>query len=360
MKDQTQQILHIPIRRTHQSQIHLVDFTNLHFGKIVSDHMFIAKYSNGHWHDAAILPYGDISLAPTALCFHYGQTVFEGMKAFRMQDGNISIFRMDKHFERINKSLERMCMALLPVELFYASIKQLVATDALWVPSLKGSSLYLRPFMIATEERFGVKESDEYLYTIITGPVPPLYNKPIKIKVETQYVRAVKGGTGYAKCGGNYGGSLYPTKLARQEGYNAVLWTDGRDNKYIEESGTMNMLFIIDDILVTPALSDSILDGITRDAVLTIANDLGIKTEERAISVDEVIVALETNRMSEAFVAGTAAVLTPVELIGAYGKNYHLPSMQEHSVMNQIKTTLEHMRTGIEADIHQWNTIIKI
>lgn len=348
----------IHVTKTLHSKIAEVDFANLQFGKIISDHMFLSNYKNGVWQDAQIIPYSNISLAPTALCFHYGQTIFEGMKAFRMKDGNVSVFRVEKHFQRINKSLERMCMAPVHEDLFYNSILQLVELDECWVPGIEGSSLYIRPFMIATEERFGVKESDEYVYMVITGPVPPLFSKPIKLKVETEYVRAAKGGTGAAKCGGNYGAAFYPTKIARQQGYHAVLWTDSKQNKFIEESGTMNMLFVIDGKLVTPPLSDSILDGITRDSILTIARDMGITVEEREISVDELIETLQEGRMSEAFVAGTAAVITPVELISAYKKDYTLPLYDENAMMFQLKRKLENMRTGAEDDVYKWNTII--
>ncbi|MBC8045495.1 MAG: branched-chain amino acid aminotransferase [Fimbriimonadaceae bacterium] len=280
--------MEIPVTKIKESKINEVDLKQLQFGKITSDHMFIAKYKDGNWQNTEIIPYSDISLAPTALCFHYGQTTFEGMKAFRMKDGNVSIFRMEKHFERINKSLDRMCMANVDEELFFESIKKLIALDQQWVPEGEGTSLYIRPFMIATEERFGVKESDEYLFIIFSGPVPQLFHKPIKVKVETKYVRAAKGGTGYAKCGGNYGAAFYPTKIARQEGYNAVLWTDSKENKYIEESGTMNVMFIINNVLITPPLSTSILDGITRDSVLVIAGDMGMKVEEREIAQSKV------------------------------------------------------------------------
>lgn len=354
----TEMKLEIPVKKIAASKLQSVDFSKLQFGKITSDHMFMAKYADKHWHDAQILPYSNISLAPDALCFHYGQTIFEGMKAFRMQDGRISIFRIEKHFERINVSLERMCMAPLDEELFYESIKQLIALDRQWVPESEGTSLYIRPFMIATEERFGVKESDEYLYIVFSGPVPQLFHQPVKVKVETNFVRAAKGGTGYAKCGGNYGAAFYPTKIAREEGYNAVLWTDSRENKYIEESGTMNVMFMINDVLVTPPLSDSILDGVTRDSVLTIARDMGIQVEERLISVDELIGSTEDGSLSEAFVTGTAAVVAPMELISAYGTDHTLPSISDNAIMFQLKNKLDNIRRGTDPDIYGWNTIV--
>jgi len=289
---------------------------------------------------------------------HYGQTVFEGMKAFRMHDGAVNIFRIDKHYERFVRSLDRMCMAVPPKEIFTEGILRLVDTDRAWVPRQAGAALYLRPFIYASEARFGVKISDQYRFVIFTGPVPELYAKSIKVKVETQYVRAVRGGTGAAKCGGNYGGAYYPTKLARQQGYDQVLWTDGRENKFIEESGMMNVLFVIEDKIITPPLSDSILDGITRDSLLVLANDMGYTTEERPVSVDELETAFRKNTITEAFGAGTAAVVAPIETIHINGIDYHLPQYNDTNVLNKIKQKLEKIRTGNEEDVYNWNYIV--
>ena len=299
----------IPGRKTTHSRISEVDFDQLEFGKYVSDHMLVCDYTNGTWQTPQILPYTNLSMSPSTLALHYGQTVFEGMKAFRMDDGRINIFRMERHYERFCRSLERMCMQVLPKEIFIEGLMQLVDLDKGWIPSRAGDALYLRPFMIASEARFGVKISDEYRFVIFTGPVPSLYTQPIKVKVETNYIRAARGGTGAAKCGGNYGGAYYPTRQARLEGYDQVLWTDGRENKYIEESGMMNVLFVIGDALVTPPLSDSILDGITRDSLLTLARDMGYKTEERPVAVSELEKAFRDGTLTEAFGAGTAAVV---------------------------------------------------
>jgi branched-chain amino acid aminotransferase len=279
----------IPIHKTKDSRLHEVDFENLDFGKYVSDHMFTCHYKNGDWEEPKIVPFQNISLSPTTLALHYGQSIFEGMKAFRMEDGSVNIFRIEKHFERINKSLERMCMPLLPFELFSMALESLVQLDQDWVPSAKGSALYLRPFVFASEARFGVKVSDEYQFIIVAGPVPGLYQKPIKVKVERTFIRAAKGGTGSTKCAGNYGGAFYPTQLAREEGFDQVMWTDAFDHEYIEESGTMNLMFVLNGKLVTPPLSDSILDGVTRDSLVQIAQDLGITVEERRVSVTELI-----------------------------------------------------------------------
>ncbi|MEP6700036.1 MAG: branched-chain amino acid aminotransferase [Bacteroidota bacterium] len=348
----------ITVRKTNHSKIHEVDFNDLEFGKYVSDHMLVCDYADGEWQQAAIVPFANLSLNPATLALHYGQTVFEGMKAFRMHDGRINIFRIDKHYDRFVKSLERMCMAVPPKEIFMEGLIKLVETDKAWVPKQLGSSLYLRPFIYASEARFGVKISDQYRFIIFTGPVPELYAKPIKVKVETNYVRAAKGGTGFAKCGGNYGGAYYPTKLAREQGYDQVLWTDGMENKFIEESGMMNVMFVINDILVTPPLSDSILDGVTRDSLLALANGLGYPTEVRRISLEELEKAFRNKTITEAFGAGTAAVVAPIQTININEMDYHLPQYSSESLLNRIKLKLEKLRTGLEEDMYDWNYIV--
>ncbi len=348
----------IAIRKINHSKIKAVDFDVLEFGKYVSDHMLVCDYADREWQQPMIVPYTNLSMNPATLALHYGQTVFEGMKAFRMADGRINIFRMDKHYKRFVKSLERMCMAVPPKEIFIEGLMKLVETDSAWVPVQKGAALYLRPFVYASEARFGVKISDQYRFVIFTGPVPELYAHPIKVKVETNYSRAAKGGTGFAKCGGNYGGSYYATRLAREQGYDQVLWTDAAENKMIEESGMMNVLFVINNILVTPPLSDSILDGVTRDSLLTLANDMGYKTEERPVSVEELEKAFQQNTITEAFGAGTAAVVAPVQTIHINGIDYHLPAYGSDNLFHTIKRRLEKIRTGLEKDIYGWNCIV--
>jgi branched-chain amino acid aminotransferase len=346
------------VRKTTNSRIDTTDFDNLGFGSHVSDHMLIADFSNGQWDDVQIVPFSNLSISPATLALHYGQTVFEGMKAFQMQDGKISIFRVNKHFDRFVQSLERMCMAVVPNDIFKEGLKQLIGVDRKWVPPGKGASLYIRPFMYASEAKFGVKPSDEYRFVVFTGPVGPVFPKPLKVKVETEYVRAVKGGTGYAKCGGNYGGSLYPTRLAQNAGYDQVLWTDGKENKYVEESGMMNVMFVIENTLVTPPLSDSILDGVTRDSLLVLAKDMGIPVEERPVSVDELHYAFKSKSITEAFGAGTAAVVAPIQTIHLYGIDHFLPMISERNVMNRLKKKLDGIRTGTVEDVYGWNSII--
>lgn len=348
----------IPVRKNPYSKLKEVDFNNLEFGKHVSDHMLVCDYANGSWTTAQVVPYSNLSLSPTTLALHYGQTVFEGMKAFTMQDGRINIFRMEKHYDRFVRSLDRMCMAIPPKEIFIDGLMKLIEVDKAWVPTKSGEALYIRPFMYASEAKFGVKISDEYRFIIFTGPVPSLFTSLIKVKVETEYIRASKGGTGFAKCGGNYGGAFYPTKLAKEQGYHQVLWTGGKDNAFIEESGMMNAMFVMDNILVTPALSDSILDGVTRDSLLTLANDLGYATEERPVSIAELEESFTKGTLKEAFGTGTAAVVAPIQTIHINGVDYTLPAYRKDSLHNKLKDQLELIRTGAAADVHEWNCII--
>ena len=351
-------IADIPVRKVNHSRIKEVDFDQLEFGKYIADHMLFCDYANGEWRQPQIVPYANLSLSPSALALHYGQTVFEGMKAFRMHDGRVNIFRMEKHYDRFVKSLQRMCMAIPAKDIFMDGLMQLISLDAAWVPAKQGHALYLRPFVFASEARFGVKVSDEYRFVIFTGPVPALYADPIKVKVETQYIRAARGGTGFAKCGGNYGASFLPTQNARLAGYDQVLWTDAKENKFIEESGMMNVMFVINNTLVTAPLSDSILDGVTRDSLLTLANDLGYKVEERPVAITELEQAFKSGTITEAFGAGTAAVVAPIKTIHINGIDFMLPKYDENKLMFKLKNKLEQIRLGIDDDVHGWNYII--
>ena len=348
----------IPVRKTSHSKINEVDFDNLEFGKYVADHMLVCDYNNGEWQQPQVVPFANLLLNPATLALHYGQTVFEGLKAFYMKDGRINIFRIDKHYDRFVKSLERLCMPVPTKEIFIDGLMKLVETDKAWVPKKPGASLYLRPFMYASEAKFGIKISDEYRFIIFTGPVPELYARPIKVKVETNYARAAKGGTGFAKCGGNYGGAFYPTRLAREQGYDQVLWTDARENKFIEESGMMNVMFVLDDVLITPPLSDSILDGVTRQSLLTLAKDLGYKTEERPVEIEELERAFLGKTIREAFGAGTAAVVAPIQTIHINGIDFLLPEYNQESILNHLKKKLERIRRGVDVDTYEWNFII--
>jgi branched-chain amino acid aminotransferase len=346
------------VKKINGSRVKEVDFSNLGFGNEISDHMFVADYINGIWEEARIIPYENLSLAPATLALHYGQTVFEGMKAFRRADGKISIFRIKKHGQRFNKSLQRMCMPEVPEELFEESIKELIKLDHQWVKNVDGSSLYIRPFCIATEDRFGVKVSSTFKFIVFTGPVGAYYSKPLRLKIEDKFIRAASGGTGTAKCGGNYGASFYPAHLAHKQGFDQVIWTDGSNELNIEESGTMNIILVIDGVVTTPALSDTILDGVTRDSILTLAKDLGYKVSERKISSLELIEKFKQGKIQEAFGAGTAAVTSPIASINIKGADYLLPAYNSNSFINKITSLLKDIRIGNAPDKYSWNTII--
>jgi branched-chain amino acid aminotransferase len=330
---------------------------SLPFGKVPTEHMFIATYADGQWSDARIAPFEDISLSPLALCLHYGQTVFEGMKAFRMSDGQINIFRPEKHHERFVKSLERMCMPAVPFDLFMGALDNLVDLDRDWVPADADGALYLRPFVIATEARIGIKASDEYLFTIVATPAYQYYTEPLRVKVETTFSRAFEGGTGATKCGGNYGGSLYPAQKAQEEGFDQVIWTDAHSHRFIEESGTMNLMFYWEGRLITPPLGGTILDGVTRDSLLTLAKDLGIPTEERPITWEELQAALAAGRKVEAFGAGTAAVVAPIRSITIQGIAYDC-HIADDAAMYRLRDALHDIRMGHRPDLHNWNHIL--
>lgn len=352
------QLSNIKVTKTEHSGLSRVDFNHLEFGKYISDHMLMSDYKDGKWQNTQILPFGDIMLSPAALALHYGQAIFEGMKAFKMEDGSINLFRPHKHYSRLKKSCERMCMPVMSEEEFISGLEALLRTDADWIPSSEGSALYIRPFMFASESRFGVKVADEYKYMIFTGPVGPAFSRPVKLKVETFYSRAAKGGTGSAKCAGNYGGAFYPTQKAREEGFDQVIWTDAARHSYVEESGMMNIVFVINGVVTTPPVSDSILDGITRDSLLTIARDLGIPVEERPVSIAELEKSLSEGNLTEAFGAGTAAVVSPVAVINIKGNDYAIPP-RENTIMDRLKDELVKIRTGKAEDKHHWNHIFK-
>ncbi|MBX2946401.1 MAG: branched-chain amino acid aminotransferase [Cyclobacteriaceae bacterium] len=350
----------ISVQRIAQSSLPKIDFNNLEFGKYIADHMLVADYKKGQWHAPEIVPYGELKMSPAILSLHYGQAVFEGMKAYKMKDGNISIFRVDKHHERLNKSLARMCMPEIPNDLFVHGLHALVKTDNDWVPSTEGSSLYIRPLVFASEARLGVKVSDEYKFVIMTSPVGPYYSKPLRVKVEEHYVRAAEGGTGFAKCAGNYGGAFLPTQQARTQGFDQVLWTDAKEHNYIDEAGTMNVMFVMNGKLVTPKLTSAILDGVTRDSIITLAHDLGLPMEERKVSISDLAEGFNNGTLTEAFGAGTAAVVAPIATINIHGKDYQLPEVTATSFQQRVKQKLYSIRIGAEADDHQWNYIVQI
>lgn len=342
---------------TSQEQRAVTDTRKIPFGKVPTEHMFIAEYKDGAWHNARITPFQNLVLSPMALSLHYGQTVFEGMKAFLMDDGRVNIFRMEKHYDRFMKSLHRMCMPPVPKELFMEAMHQLVQLDSSWVPDEEDGALYIRPFMIASEDRIGVKIADEYLFMIVCSPAYQYYAQPLNVKVETKYARAAEGGTGEAKCGGNYGAAFYPTQLAKEEGFDQILWTDAKTHQFIEESGTMNAMFCIDGTVITPSLSGTILDGVTRNSLLAIAREANRKVEERPVSIAELREAFKSGKKVEAFGAGTAAVIAPIKSITIDGEKFECYTGDD-ATMYRLKNELYSIRKGLVPDTHHWNYII--
>lgn len=303
------------ITRKEHSDLSKVDFNNIPFGKTFSDHMFVADYINGQWTNLEIMPVGPLPTHPGNMAWHYGQSIFEGMKATRDSEGTALLFRPEMHAKRINTSARRMCMPEIPEDLFLQAIHTLVDMEKAWIPPQAGSALYIRPFMYATDETIGVKASETYRFIIFVMPVGPYYNQPVKLLAQDTYVRAVVGGVGEAKTSGNYAASLLPATMARKEGYDQVMWLDAIHKKYIQEVGTMNIFFVIDKEVVTPNLDGAILAGITRDCIITLLRDKGYKVTERPITIDEVIAAYDNGTLKEVFGTGTAAVVAPVEKI---------------------------------------------
>ncbi len=346
--------LDIQINKVEKSRINEVDPNNIPFGKICSDHMFLADYEDGEWKNLRIEPYAYLRLSPSTAAIHYGQSIFEGMKAFKNENGEPMLFRPKKNLKRFNRSAERMCMPAVPEEIFMGGLTELIRLDANWIPDRDGTSMYVRPFMFAADEYIGVRPSNTYKFMIFTCPVGAYYTEPVKVKIETKYARAFEGGTGFAKAAGNYASSLYPAQLAQKEGYHQLIWTDGKTHSYIEESGTMNIMFIIKDKLITPAVSDTILEGITRDSILQVARDWGMALEERKITVQEILEAIQNETIQEAFGVGTAVTVAHVSLIGYNGENFKLPVPGKENFSVRVLNYLERLKRGKEEDKFGW------
>ncbi|MDP2386051.1 MAG: branched-chain amino acid aminotransferase [Bacteroidota bacterium] len=344
----------IKITPTTKSRLSEYDINNVPFGKIFADHMFVAEYENGKWSKCYIQPYQDVPMSYALSALHYGQAIFEGMKAYKSDDGHVSLFRPYENFNRLNKSAIRMAMPEVPEEIFIGGLRELLKLDQGWVPTSDTGSLYIRPFMISTDEAIGVKASDTYKFIIICCPAGKYYAEPVKVLIEHHYFRSVRGGVGYVKAAGNYGRSLYPTKLAQEKGFQQVIWTDSETNKYVEESGTMNLMFVIGDTLLTPALSDTILAGITRDSVLAVARDWGMKVEERKISTEEIMAAHANGTLKEAFGTGTAATIAHIRAIGYEDNLYELPAIEDRKFSPKVDEFLRNLRKGRENDMHHW------
>jgi branched-chain amino acid aminotransferase len=351
--------LQIDITKTSHSRLTETDFENLVFGKTISDHMFVADFENGDWTDLRIEPYAPLALNPANATLHYGQSVFEGMKAYKNDSGEILLFRADANQQRLKDSCNRMCIPEVPEELFMEGLKTLLELDRDWIPNKPVFSLYIRPFVFATDDYLGIRPSERYKFIIFTCPVGHYYAKPVTVKVEQQYARAAEGGTGAAKAAGNYAGSLYPALLAQKAGYDQLLWTDAKTHQYIEESGTMNVMFMVNNTLITaPTTTGTILKGITRNSVLTLAREMGVKVEERFMAVDELEHALQKGNLQEAFGTGTAATIAHISLIQLKGRDYHLPEKPSHAFSHQVLRKLDEIKYGKVDDTHGW--IIKL
>ena len=334
------------------------DPSTLIFGKTFTDHMFIMDYTAGQgWHDGRIVPYGPFQLEPSAMVFHYAQEVFEGLKAYRNPQGGVQLFRPIENARRINSSCERMCIPQIPEETFVSAVEQLVELEAEWVPDQKGTSLYIRPFIIATTPSLGVHAAHDYLFCIITCPVGSYYPEginPVKIYIENEDVRAVRGGTGYTKCGGNYAASIRAGERAEEQGYSQVLWLDGVYRKYIEEVGAMNVLFKIDGRVVTPALEGSVLPGITRKSCLELLRDWGVPVEERRITAEELFDAAESGRLEEAWGSGTAAVVSPIGELAWGDRKVIVNGGAIGETTQKLYDTLTGIQWGTLPDPHGW------
>lgn len=344
----------IKVQRIGATKINNIDFTNLPFGHYFSDHVFIADYKDGKWQDFRIEPFGSISLSPSAMALHYGQAIFEGMKATKTIGGEPFLFRPEQHSQRLNRSASRLCMPSLPEEIFLDGLQALIDIDKNWIPDIQGSSLYIRPFMFATDPFLGVRPANDYTFMIITCPVGPYYAHPVKLLAETNYVRAVKGGTGEAKAAGNYAASLLPAKLAQQKGFDQVMWLDGVSYEEIQEVGTMNLMFVLNDKVITPITDGAILKGITRDTILQILKYKNIPFEERVITITEVLEASSNGSLQEVFGVGTAALVVPVAEITYKDKTIEIPKTSNESISTLLKKEIEDIRAGIVEDRFGW------
>ncbi|MEI9935242.1 MAG: branched-chain amino acid aminotransferase [Ferruginibacter sp.] len=342
------------ITRVQQSKLKDFDMGNIAFGKYFTDHMLEVDYENGEWKTPEIKPYQPLLLDPSTAALHYGQAIFEGIKAYKDAEGNAFIFRPHDNYLRFNQSAARMMMPAVPEEIFMEGMRTLINIDKNWIPQKTDHSLYIRPFMFATDHMLGVKPSETYKFMVLLSPAGPYYSSPIRIYVEETYTRAAQGGVGFAKNAGNYGASLLPTEIAKTKGYDQILWTDAFEHKYVQEVGTMNVMFIIGDVAVTPRLDEgTILAGVTRDSVIILLKEMGIKVEERLLSVDELIEAHKKGILKEAFGTGTAATISPIKELRY--KDYTMTfDVDSWKTAPALKHKLDAIRNSKEPDTHGW------
>ncbi|MBK8699740.1 MAG: branched-chain amino acid aminotransferase [Saprospiraceae bacterium] len=343
----------IKITRSSNSRIDTLDFNHIPFGKVFTDHMFVMDYRDGEWVNPEIVPFGMIPTHPGNLAWHYGQAIFEGMKATLSKAGRPLLFRPELHSVRFNDSARRMCMPEVPEAIFIDALKKLIGLDVAWIPPQEGSALYIRPMMYATDESIGVRQSDTYKFIIMLLPVGPYYDHAVKLKADEFYVRAVQGGVGEAKTAGNYAASLLPAKMARAEGYDQVMWLDAIHHKFVQEVGTMNIFFVIGDDVVTPATDGAILKGITRSSVIQVLSDKGYNVVERPVNIDELLLAYQNGDLKEVFGTGTAAVVSPVCLIGYKDQKIELDT-DKFVIAPMIKDLINKVRIQEMEDKFNW------
>jgi len=341
------------IEKIKESRINTVDFKNLDFGGVFTDHMYSCDFVDGEWINSEITPYKPITVSPASRVFHYGQACFEGMKAFKDNDDKTWLFRPVDNYERITKSSKRLAMPEFPKDLFFNALHNLLKIDADWIKPGFGNSLYIRPFMFASEGTINATEAKEYKFMIICAPASSYYSGEVRVKIEKSFSRAAKGGVGYAKAAGNYAAQFYPTILAKNEGYQQIIWTDSSTHEYIEEAGTMNLFFRIGDKLITAPTSDSILDGITRKSLIQIARDEYIDVEIRPLLVSELIDAANNGSLIEIFGSGTAVVVLPILGFGYENNKYELP-IKENSWANLLKNKLNNIQYNLSNDPYGW------
>ncbi|SDS04077.1 branched-chain amino acid aminotransferase [Gramella sp. MAR_2010_147] len=348
----------IDIQRAPKSKLSETNFDNLVFGRVFSDHMMECDYKNDKWQTPVIKPYGPLSLDPSARVFHYGQAVFEGMKAYKDDNDKIWLFRPDQNFERINKSSKRLAIPEFPKEYFFEALEELLKIDKDWIKKGFGNSLYLRPFVIATEAGVSASAANEYKFMIICSPAQAYYSGEVRVKFSEKFSRAADGGVGFAKAAGNYGAQFYPTNLAKEEGFQQIIWTDANTHDYLEEAGTMNIFFRIGDKLVTAPTNDRILDGVTRKSVLTLAEEYNIDTEVRRVSVKEIVEAAEKGELKEMFGSGTATVINPIVGFGYKEQKFELPKLED-SYAKFFKDKLMKIQYNEAEDKFGWRYEVK-
>lgn len=344
----------IAIRKTERSKLQDMSLENLPFGKYFTDHMLEADYEGGEWKNVEIKPYQPMLLNPSVAAIHYGQAIFEGIKAYKDEQGNAYIFRPYDNYKRFNISAERMQMPHVPEEVFIEGMKQLISLDRNWIPFKEDHSLYIRPFMFASDEVIGVRPSDNYKFMIILSPTGPYYSAPMRIYVEEKYVRAVPGGVGYAKAAGNYGAAMYATAEAKKKGYDQVLWMDAFEHRYVQECGTMNVFFIIGNTAVTPDLEQgTILDGVTRQSAITLLKEMGFTVEERPLSIDDIIDAYKAGLLYEVFGTGTAATISMIKELRYKDFSMHF-DVDKWKTAPTLKKWLKDIREGRREDKYNW------